>query len=101
MKLKAIRPLNLIYPIRKYKNSYLEFLKISGKNASQQLLGYKAVVWFLSKDFSDKCILLFMALLFTCALLLSFNLSFIAEFLANVAYLFLVTGVIIKLKNAK
>jgi hypothetical protein len=96
-KLKAIRPLNLIYPIRKYKNSYLEFLKISSKNVSRQFLGYKAVVWFLMKDFSDKCILLFIALLFSCAILLSFNLSFIAEFLSNVAFLSLATGVIIKL----
>ncbi len=100
-KLNAIRPLNLIYPIIKYKNTYLEFLKFSSKNVSRQFLGYKAVVWFLTKDFSDKCILFFMVLLFSCAILLSFKLSFIAEFLANVAYLSLVTGVIIKLKNAK
>lgn len=100
-KLKAIRPPNLIYSKIKYENSYVELLKISCKNVSGQLLGFRAVAWFLRKDFSDKCILLFMALLFLCALLLCFNLSFIAEFLANVAYLSLVTGVIIKLKKCR
>jgi len=93
------RPPN--YSEIEYKHIYLEFLKISGKNASRKLLGFSAIVWFINKDFSDKCILFFVALLFSCAILLSFNLSFIAEFLANVAYLSLVTGVIIKLKNAK
>ena len=112
-KLRTIRPLNLIFskinmkplkiyhPEIKYSHIYMESLKISGKNVSRQFLGYKAVVWFLSKGFSDKCILLFIALLFASAILLSFNLSFIAEFLANVAYLSLVTGVIIKLKKAR
>jgi len=100
-KLKSIRPLNIDYPRVEYKRIYLEFLKISGKNVSRQFLGCRAVAWFLRNDFSDKCILFFMALLFSCAFLLCFNLSFIAEFLANVAYLSLVTGVIIKLKNAE
>jgi len=82
-------------------DNYSNIIITSGKNISKQLIGYRAVAWAIKKDFSDKCILFFIALLFSCALLLSFNLSFIAEFLANLAYLSLVTGVIIKLKKAR
>jgi len=56
----------------------------------------KAVNWIKSREFSDKCILLFMTLLMMCAFLLILHLEPVAEQLANLAYLSLVTGVVIK-----
>jgi len=55
-----------------------------------------AIEWVRTKEFSDKCILLFMALLIMCAFLLILHLEPIAKQLANLAYFALVTGVIIK-----
>jgi len=49
-----------------------------------------------SKEFSDKCILLFMFLLIMCALLLILGMEWPAEQFANIAYLALVLGVVIK-----
>jgi hypothetical protein len=100
-KLKSIGSTSPIYSVTEYNNIYIDFLKILRKNAPSQFLGYGAAAWFLRKDFSDKFILFFIAFLFTSAFFLSFNLSFFSEFLASMAYLSLVSGVIIKLKNAK
>lgn len=52
--------------------------------------------WLKSRQFSDKCIILFMFLLSVCALLLIVRLEIAAERLANIAYLSLCLGVIIK-----
>jgi hypothetical protein len=52
--------------------------------------------WIKTREFSDKCVLLFMALLIMCAFLLVLHLEKIAEQLANVAYFALVMGVVIK-----
>ncbi|MBI5873589.1 MAG: hypothetical protein HZB36_05545 [Candidatus Omnitrophica bacterium] len=67
------------------------------KRYTKQLIGHRAVKWFLASEFSDKCVILFIALLFLCALLISFKLEFIASFFGNMAYLALTTAVIIKL----
>jgi hypothetical protein len=56
----------------------------------------KTFSWIKSREFSDKCILLFMALLIMCAFLLILHLEPFAEQLANVAYFALVVGVGIK-----
>lgn len=56
----------------------------------------KVISWIKSREFSDKCILLFMALLILCAFLLILKLEPVAEQLANLAYFALVTGVVIK-----
>ena len=82
------------------KNKYFGLLMNSSRSISKQLAGYRAVAWVIKRDFSDKFILFFMFLLFFSAFLLCINLSFIAEFFANIAYLSLLAGVIIKLKNA-
>ncbi|MBL7197107.1 MAG: hypothetical protein ISS47_03295 [Candidatus Omnitrophica bacterium] len=52
--------------------------------------------WFRQREFSDKCLLLFMILLIMCAFLLMLHLGPIAEQLANIAYFILVLGVGIK-----
>jgi len=52
--------------------------------------------WIKAREFSDKCVLLFMALLIMCAFLLVLHLESVAEQLANIAYFALVIGVIIK-----
>ena len=56
----------------------------------------KIFAWLRTREFSDKCILLFMFLLINCALFLIINLEPVAEQLANIAYFALVTGVVIK-----
>jgi len=52
--------------------------------------------WIKTREFSDKCVLLFMTLLIMCAFLLILHLEPVAEQLANVAYFALVVGVVIK-----
>jgi hypothetical protein len=56
----------------------------------------KAFNWLKTREFSDKCVLLFMALLIICAFLLLLHLEPVAEQLANIAYIALVAGVVIK-----
>lgn len=56
----------------------------------------KTIDWLKRREFSDKCILLFIALLMMCAFLLILHLEPIAEQLANIAYFSLVIGVVIK-----
>ncbi len=52
--------------------------------------------WLSVRDFSDKCVLLFMVLLIICAFFLILQLEPVAEQLANIAYFALVIGVVIK-----
>lgn len=64
-------------------------------------LGYrdfknKGIEWFIGQEFSNKCVLAFMASLIGCAFLLILDLEPVAEQLANFAYFALVTGVVIK-----
>jgi len=56
----------------------------------------KAIDWIRQKGFSDKCILLFMALVVLAAFFLVLRLEKVAEQLANLAYFSLVAGVGIK-----
>lgn len=56
----------------------------------------KIIFWVKTREFSDKCILFFMFLLILCAFFLILNMEKIAEHLANIAYLALVLGVVIK-----
>ncbi len=72
----------------------------STKMLTDKLMGYRAVQWWLTKDLPDKCIIFFIFLLFFCTFLLSFHLDILAEIFANIAYLFLTTGVIIKLLHS-
>ena len=80
-----------------------EFLRVRKKEDSGNVfsplfvLGANRILaWIKTREFSDKCILLFMFLLINCALFLILNLEPVAEQLANVAYFALVTGVVIK-----
>jgi len=59
-------------------------------------LAFGAIEWVKQREFSDKCILLFMVLLIMCAFLLILKLEPVAEQLANIAYFALATGIIIK-----
>ena len=52
--------------------------------------------WIKSREFSDKCVLFFMFLLFMCAFLLILDMEWLAEQFANIAYFVLVLGVMIK-----
>ena len=54
----------------------------------------KIYLWVRKKEFSHKCIILFMVLLLFCALFLSIGLESIAEQFANIAYFLLVIGVL-------
>jgi len=52
--------------------------------------------WVKAKDFSDKCILLFIFLLIMCAFMLILEMEWLAEQFANIVYFILVIGVVIK-----
>jgi len=56
----------------------------------------KSLSWLKTREFSDKCILLFIFLLIMCAFLLILGLEWLAEQSANIAYFTLVIGVVIK-----
>ncbi|HAJ56626.1 MAG TPA: hypothetical protein DCL35_02525 [Candidatus Omnitrophica bacterium] len=71
-----------------------------GKGYAEKLIGHRAVKWLLSREFADKCLILFMALLFSCAFLMAVKFEFLASFFGNIAYLVLVTAVIIKLRKS-
>lgn len=57
----------------------------------------KLFYWLKSRKLSDKCVLLFMVLLVFSAVLLILSMEWVAYKTANIAYLVLVFGVVIKL----
>jgi len=59
----------------------------------------KTIAWIKRREFSDKCILLFMSLLILGAFLLILRLEWVAEQFASIAYFSLVVGVGIKFVN--
>ena len=72
----------------------------STKGLVNRLLGYRAIRWWFSIEFSDKCVFIFICLVIFCALLLSFHLELVGEIVANAAYLILLLGVFIRLKKS-
>jgi len=82
---------------------FFELLRAASKKSIQDILSplftrntNRILMWIKIREFSDKCILLFMFLLINCALFLILSLEPAAEQLANIAYFALVTGVVIK-----
>jgi hypothetical protein len=75
----------------------ISFLFIGGCIISVKVLhSCKAFKWVKAREFSDKCIIFFMALLVFCTFLLILHADPAAEAFANIGYLSLVTGVIVK-----
>lgn len=65
-------------------------------NPKVNKLIFEAIEWIKLRDFSDKCIMLFMVLFMVCALLLILHFEPIAVQVANIIYFVLVIGVITK-----
>ncbi len=56
--------------------------------------------WWPKQKFADKCLAGFMVLLTLCAFSVIFNISILAELLANISFVLLVMGVVIKFRSS-
>lgn len=71
----------------------------TGKRIANKIAGYSAIRWLITRKTSDRCILIFIFLLFASASYLILKLEFFAAMIGNLAYLFLIVAVFLKLKN--